>query len=61
MEYDEVVGRVEEPIASQEEADQVEARLAALQAVPPAEISPLLEELMVRETERLAAWEASHG
>jgi len=48
-----------EPIASQDEADQVEARVRAIQALPPAEVTPQLEDLIALEQERLAAWEAS--
>jgi hypothetical protein len=52
--------RVTDPIQSQSEADGLRAGLGMRKAIPPDQLSPVMEDAIALDEARLAQWDAHH-
>lgn len=56
-----VPNRITDPIATQEEADGIRAGLEMRKSIPPADLTPVMEEALALDEARLAQWDAVQG
>lgn len=51
------INRPTDPILSQEEADGIREGIERRKQIPPADLPPIFEEIMILDEARLMAWE----
>jgi hypothetical protein len=52
--------RVDDPIDTQEEADGLRQGLERRKSIPPADMTPVMEDAIALDEARLAQWDAQH-